>query len=34
MNRATFARLLEEEVRKLNLIVETLKDKSRFYFLR
>ena len=32
MSRATFARLLEEEIRKLNLIVEGLKDKSRLYF--
>lgn len=32
MSRTTFARLLEEEIRKLNLIVEALKDKSRLYF--
>jgi len=32
MSRATFARLLEEEIRKLNLIVEALKDRSRLCF--
>jgi len=32
MSRATFAQLLEEEIKKLNLIVEALKDKSRLYF--
>jgi|GEM_PF-4810607 len=32
MSRVTFARLLEGEVRKLNLIVEGLKDKSRLCF--
>ena len=32
MSRATFVRLLEEEVRKLNLIVEALKDRSRLCF--
>jgi len=32
MSRATFARLLEEEIKKLNLIVEALKDRSRLCF--